>query len=230
MTEILKSEETLIEKNLQLHNLASHLQDIREEERSTMAREIHDELGQQLTGLKMDIAWLQRKLKTENEPVLQKLKSSLELADVTINTVRRISSELHPSILDDLGLAEAIDWYGKEFYKRTGIRVLFQSNLHSPIQPKASIAFYRIFQEALTNVARHAEATQVESLLLKVDDQLILSITDNGKGFNISDNKGKKSLGLLSMKERVTMLNGWHELESQPGQGTKIRVKVPIPE
>lgn len=231
VTEILKAKEELIVKNRELQQLTSHLQDVREEERTNMAREIHDELGQQLTGIKMDLAWLQRKLSANDEAVANKLKSSLELADRTINTVRRISSELHPSILDDLGLSEAMEWYKNEFHKRTGIEVAFQSNISDdPINHKAALALYRIYQEALTNVARHSGASKVTSSLITFDDSIQLIIVDNGKGFSSDGIKRKRSLGLLSMKERATMLNGSHQIESSPGKGTSIIATIPIGE
>ncbi|GEO11181.1 PAS domain S-box protein [Segetibacter aerophilus] len=221
--------DNLITTTKELRELASHLQNVREDERTNMAREIHDELGQQLTGLKMDIAWLNRKLIKQDENVIAKIKSSLQLIDGTINTVRKIASELRPSILDDLGLADAIDWHSHEFCKRTAIEVLFFSEVtEMKFAPKVSIALFRIFQEALTNVARHSGATLVQSSLKKKGDDLILTISDNGSGFDLQELNQRKTLGILGMKERVAILNGKYEISSQPDNGTHVSVRIPL--
>jgi PAS domain S-box-containing protein len=228
-TEQEQAKDELIATTEQLRQLASHLQNIREEERTNIAREIHDELGQQLTGLKMDISFINRKINTEDEKITNKLKSSLELIDNTINTVRKIAAELRPSILDDLGLAEAIDWQGSEFTKRTGIPVDFNCNCDDEkFSPAISIAVFRIFQEALTNVVRHADATMITSNLDKQGNYLYLTIKDNGKGFNATQQKQRKTLGLLGMKERVAILNGKYTIESEAGKGTNIVVQIPL--
>lgn len=230
ITEQRRAQEDLIKINSELRNLASHLQNIREEERTNMAREVHDELGQQLTALKMDIVWLNKKLMPQNEQVQNKLKGAIELIDRTIGTVRKISSELRPSILDDLGLAEAIDWQCMEFTKRTGIHVQFSSNVHTEkLPPDASIVIFRILQEALTNIARHANATNVVCTLEKLGHKVLLTISDDGSGFDINMQSERKTLGLLGMKERVTMLNGLYNIVSEVGKGTTVFVSIPLP-
>jgi len=230
-TEQEEARDRLIDTTQQLRELASHLQDIREEERTNIAREIHDELGQQLTALKMDIAWLSRKWNTENESIRNKIKSAIELADSTINTVRKIAAQLRPSMLDDLGLAEAIAWQSSEFTSRTGIVVnCFTDVPDDKFSPSVSTAVFRIFQEALTNIARHARATEVVCQLQNKNNLLCLVVKDNGIGFDITGQAKRKTLGLLGMKERAIMLNGKYCIESKPGEGTKVAVEIPLEE
>lgn len=229
VTEQKKNQEDLLQMNDQLRELASHLQNIREEERTSMAREIHDELGQQLTVLKMDISWLNKKITVKDEITDKKLKGVLELIDGTINTVRKISAELRPSVLDDLGLAEAIEWQSRDFTKHAGIPVEFTSNVHdNNFSTPVSTVVFRILQEALTNIARHAHATKVVCTLRHLDNFLNLIISDNGIGFDASRKGERKTLGLLGMKERVTMLGGNYNIESETGKGTTILVQVPL--
>ncbi len=225
-----KAKQDLEQTNMQLRELASHLQNIREEERTSMAREIHDELGQQLTAIKMDISWLNKKLPQTDEMHNQKIKGLFSLIDNTIHTVRRISSELRPSVLDDLGLAEAIRWQVSEFIKRSGIEVNFSSNALEQMFPdEITIGVFRIFQESLTNIARHAHASLVICDLQKLGDYLILKITDNGIGFDINQISKGKTLGLLGIKERIAMLNGKYELISEINRGTIFSLKIPLP-
>ncbi|MDB5222469.1 MAG: domain S-box protein [Chitinophagaceae bacterium] len=229
ITEQEKAKEDLEQTNMQLRELASHLQNIREEERTSMAREIHDELGQQLTAIKMDISWLNKKLSLTDETHKQKIKALFSLIDNTIHTVRRISSTLRPSVLDDLGLAEAIKWQITEFINRSGIQVNFSSNASEQKFPAdITIGVFRIFQESLTNIARHAHATLVICELQKLGSCLILKITDNGVGFDINQKSKRKTLGLLGIKERIAMLNGKYEIKSEIKKGTVVSVKIPI--
>jgi PAS domain S-box-containing protein len=224
-----KAEETLLKTNNELRELSSHLQKVREEERANVAREIHDELGQQLTGLKLDLSWISRKLPPKEKRIAEKIQSSLQLVDETINSVRRIATQLRPSILDDLGLAEAISWQSRDFAKRTGISMEFSSNVQENKYPPAvSIALFRVFQEALTNVARHAQATKATVNLDEKEGSLWLTIADNGVGFTIRENGHKKTLGLLGIKERVAMLNGKYKVDSGEGKGTIITVEISL--
>jgi PAS domain S-box-containing protein len=224
-----EAQEKIRQTSEQLRQLAAHLQDVREEERASMAREIHDELGQQLTGLKMDVYWLKEELTGAGEGIKQQVDSVLNLLDETIGTVRKISGALRPSVLDDLGLVEALRVHGREFQKRFGIEVDFSTDLEDvPIPAKLAISLFRIFQESLTNVARHADATKVSSQMTRSGHNIVLKIADNGRGFNIADTALKKTLGLLGMKERILMLDGVYEINSQPGNGTEIVVTVPL--
>jgi PAS domain S-box-containing protein len=213
-----------------VRKLTGHLQNIREEERAHMAREIHDELGQQLTVLKMDISWLNKKIDTSNEPVVgQKMKDLLSMLDGTVKTVRRISSELRPSMLDDLGLAAAMEWQLSEFEKRSGIRTSFDDPTEDIILPEAvKTCLFRIFQESLTNVARHANASTIHVDLHLGDSDLILQISDDGKGFDKQKISGKRTLGILGMRERTSMIGGSYEIKSSPGKGTIVTVSVPL--
>ena len=229
ITELAKAEEALLQTNKQLRELTVHLQDIREEERKHISREIHDELGQQLTALKLDLSWIAKKITTQEEAIVTKIKSSLDVIKGTIQKVRRLATELRPAMLDELGLAEAIRWQAIEFAKRTGIKVNFETNADERVfPPDISISFFRILQESLTNIARHAEAGHVECKLHLADCFLMLQICDNGKGFHPDNACDKKSLGLLGIMERVEMLKGEYHLSSEPMKGTKLTVNVPV--
>jgi len=229
VTERVRAEQGMIQSHKELRELASHLQDIREEERAGIAREIHDELGQQLTGMKMDISWVTKKMNgDESHSLKEKLTGTLGLLDETIKTIRRIATELRPSILDDLGLMAAIEWQSQEFEKRTGIHTRFTSEIaEQSFTPAMSIALFRICQESLTNVARYAEATDVSISLNKNNSEFLLTISDNGKGFDVTKIGYKKTLGLLGMKERTLMMGGKYEIVSHPGKGTTILVRIP---
>ena len=212
----------------ELRELAAHLQNIREEERAAIAREIHDELGQQLTGLKMDMSWITKKMSTSDDILKQKIEHSVELLSKTINVVRKIATELHPSILDDLGLIDAIQWQSHEFEKRSGIKTEFNYSF-LPQNPGKNIitGIFRIYQESLTNIARHAEAEKIFTKLEYKNGQIILNIKDNGKGFDVLKFHNKKTLGILSMKERTLMMGGKYIIKSEIGKGTSIFVSVP---
>ncbi|HVT87078.1 MAG TPA: PAS domain S-box protein [Chitinophagaceae bacterium] len=223
-----KAEEELEESYIAIRHLSEHLQNIREEERTHIAREIHDELGQQLTVLKMDASWLNKKLGDADEKVKHKLKDLLELMDSTVKTVRRISSELRPSLLDDMGLVPAMEWHLKEFEKRVAVKTHFKmpsTELNLPEGIKTGL--FRIFQESLTNVARHANAKKVDINLQVEKEKIVLSIKDDGKGFEMEQAKAKKTLGILGMRERSYMMGGNYEVKSKPGKGTKVIVSVP---
>ncbi len=213
----------------ELRDLATHLQNIREEERTRIAREIHDELGQQLTGLKMEISWLNKKIKPENIEVSNKLKDALFLIDETVKNVRRIATQLRPSMLDDLGLVSAMEWQSDEFQKRFHIKSDIETNLGNvKINAEKSTAIFRIFQESLTNVLRHSKATAVNTSLTIEDDVLVMTITDNGIGFNEKEINKKKSLGILGMKERTIMLGGSYQISSKENEGVMVLVKLPL--
>ena len=229
ITERKRSEEAIRSNTEQLRQLSLHLQDIREEERASMAREVHDVLGQQLTGFKMDMSWLNRKLKNAEPDIKERISGTLKLIDETIKTVRKIASDLRPSLLDDLGLVAALEWQSEEFEKRSGIKVYFTADLQELIlEPKVAIALFRIYQELLTNVARHAKAVEVRSSLDTGNGQLYLTVTDNGIGFDMENSGNKKTLGLLGIKERTMLMGGRYEIKSKPGKGTAVVVSVPL--
>lgn len=229
MTDRVKAENELRQSHEQLRQLSSHLQTIREEERTNIAREIHDELGQQLTGLKMDITWLGKKVSKESDFVSSKIESILSLIDDIIKTVRKISSDLRPGVLDDLGLVAALEWQSTEFQKRSGIKSVFKSGLDGhQFDRQTGTGVFRIYQEALTNIMRHAQATEVSASLQMQAGGLILTVNDNGKGFNTGSIGSKKTLGLIGMKERAFMMGGELEITSVEGKGTALTLKVPI--
>lgn len=222
-----QAEEGLVRSQNELRQLSAHLQTIREEERTSIAREIHDELGQQLTGLKMDASWL-KKL-SSNQDLLDKVQNMIDLIDDTIKTVRRISSELRPGILDDLGLSSALEWQSTEFEKRTGIACTFTAEgVTDSFSRDVATGVFRIYQETLTNVARHAQAKHVTTTVQQNSNQFVLTISDDGVGFDMQDAGSKKTLGLLGMRERAHMFNGKLEINSKTGRGTTIVLTVPL--
>ena len=229
MTERIKAEEELKSSYKAVRSLTAHLQNIREEERTNIAREIHDELGQQLTVLKMDVAWLNKRFQGTDEKANQRLKALLIMLDETVQSVRRISSQLRPSLLDDLGLTAAMEWQLGEFEKRAGIKTSFNApNEEIPIPESSKTALFRIFQESLTNVVRHSAAKKLTVTLKESDSCLVMTITDNGKGFDPLKVAEKRTLGILGMKERTEMIGGTYEINSIPDQGTSVIVSVPV--
>lgn len=228
LTERISAEKQLAASYEAIRQLTGHIQDIREEERTSMAREIHDELGQQLTVLKMDVSWLKKKLMTADEPVKQKLHDLISMLDQTVKTVRRISSELRPSILDDLGLVAAMEWQLGEFGKRSDIAThfIYPETELVELPETVKTALFRVLQESLTNVARHAAATEVTVMLMTTPEKLTLSIADNGVGFDKNKIADKKTLGILGMHERIAMIGGGYEIKSQPSEGTEVIVEL----
>jgi signal transduction histidine kinase len=192
---------------------------------------MHDELGQFLTGLKMDMAWLNKKAMAvrDNASIREKLAEMTELVDEAVIFVRKLAAELRPSILDNLGLIPALEWHSQEFQRRFNIEVDFRSQVKD-IQPAELVAtgLFRMYQESLTNVARHAEAKKIVSILNIVDGMINLSVRDDGKGFVMNGSASSKTLGLLGMKERAVMLGGQFEIISEPGKGTIVFITVPL--
>ena len=216
--------------NNQLRELSAHLQNIREEERIHIAREMHDELGQLLTGFKMDVSWLNKKLSESGDPAVQeKLQEMMDLVNEAAKFVRTLASELRPSILDDLGLVPALDWHSQEFMKRSNIDVSFVSTVNE-LKTTELIAtgLFRMYQESLTNIARHADAKKVTTRLEVRNNEISLSITDDGRGFDLDGKSERKTLGLLGMKERATMIGGKLRIHSAPGKGTTVLINVPL--
>jgi two-component system sensor histidine kinase UhpB len=225
-----KAEEKLQHSYEEIRRLASHLQDVREEERLIISREIHDQLGQQLTVMKMDISWLRKSLASSGEEIIgDKLEELKSMIDETIKTVRKIAGDLRPSMLDDLGLEAAIEWHLKEFEKRTGVAAHYnglQEELFLPMSFKTGL--FRIIQESLTNVTRYAKAKNVFVRLKKESGMVSLTIHDDGVGFDMEKISGKKTFGIVGMRERTAMMRGRYSIHSQPGTGTAIKVIVPL--
>jgi signal transduction histidine kinase len=215
------------EMNEQLRSLSAYLQNVREDERIHIAREMHDELGQLLTSFKMDISWLRKKLAENNDQVMkERLENMLTSIDEAVKFVRKLSTELRPSILDDLGLVPALEWHCQEFEKRYHIKTEFHSLEHElNISSVAATGLFRMYQESLTNVARHSNANKVVVSLREINDEISLSIADDGKGFD-SSQTNKKTLGLLGIKERAAMLGGKLEIITEPGKGTTVAITV----
>lgn len=223
-----QAEEQLRSSSEQLRRVFIHLQSIREEERTNIAREIHDELGQNLTALGLDITWLQNRLPDNDKALLDKTKTISNLVDTIIRSVQRISTELRPSILDNLGLIAAIQWQLQEFINRTNIDCKLKNRVGSISFDQArATAVFRIFQESLTNIARHANATKVSINLSLKDGNLLMEIKDNGCGITSQQIKGLTSLGVIGMQERAMALGGGVIISGTTGKGTIVRVKMP---
>jgi len=226
-------EEELNRSRDQLRLLAAHLQGVREDERTRIAREVHDQLGQILTGLRMDVAWIEKRVETFGDPASRaplgaKLTSMFTLLDQMVKTVRRISAELRPGVLDDLGLVPALEWQAREWQERTGIQCAVSSELGGvQVAREPGTALFRIFQETLTNVARHAGATQVTASLRAEGGAIVLEIRDNGRGVTADEVRHSKSLGLLGMRERAKMLGGEFRIAGEPARGTTVSVRIP---
>jgi PAS domain S-box-containing protein len=228
LSETKRAEQALRASSEQFRNLAAHLLTVREEERARISREVHDELGQSLTAVKMDLAWLAGRMPRGNSEMLKRIRSTGQLADSIIQSVRRISTELRPAVLD-LGLAAAVEWQVQEFQARSGVPCKVRLLVREVVTSNASTAMFRIFQETLTNVARHAKATRVEVVLQKQQDRLVLLIHDNGQGFEQGDPSLFQSLGLLGMRERAAILGGQVDISSAPGKGTTVAAWIPLP-
>ena len=227
ITKRLLAEIELRNSREQLMNLSAHLQTVREEERASMAREIHDDLGQSLTALKMDITWLDKNLYKDRDESFKKIQVMKGLTDSTISSVQKIASELRPAILDDLGVSTAIQWQAEEFSQRSGIKCKVKLKPKDiKLDEKLSIAIYRIFQESLTNVARHARASKVDISLKTVNSSLELIIKDNGIGIDASKIKDPKSIGLIGMQERVYPFKGIVDIYGEKDKGTTIKVNI----
>jgi PAS domain S-box-containing protein len=233
VTQRKKAEEAVLQSQQQLRALSSHLETLREEERTRISREIHDELGQLLTGIKMNLGWMEHNLDRFADdrrlnPILDKLVATTELTDAIVKTVQRIAAELRPGALDKLGLAAALQYEAAEFERRSGIscRIFRPSDL-PPMRAEVSTAFFRIFQEALTNVSRHAKATAVEAEFQVESGGYRLEIRDNGQGITGVDLAKPLSLGLLGMQERARLLGGNVSFAPGLGGGTIVTVQIP---
>jgi len=214
---------------MEIRELSERLNAIREEASARIAREVHDQVGQMLTALHMEVAWLQKRLEPREE-ITGKLQSMIQMLDSAVDAVQRITTELRPAILDHLGLEEAVEWYAGETEKRTGISCRLRLSLGSTALDDAerSTALFRILQEALTNVVRHAEATEVDIRLAREGNRVILAVTDNGCGIAEDKIADARSLGLLGMRERARALGGDILIRRAPGQGAIVEARLPL--
>lgn len=234
VTEKQQAQEALERSGRQLRALSARLQSVRESERARVAREIHDELGQLLTALKINLDWLERRLGVRDDdpsinPLLDRVVESAEIADSAFSSVQKIASELRPSSLDTLGLASALEQEAQRFQQRTGVTCRITLPPEPPDLPaEAATAVFRIFQEALTNVTRHAQATATRVVLTTDGDQVVLRVEDNGQGIRPEALKDPKSLGLLGMRERAAVLGGEVAISSVEPNGTRVTLRLPM--
>ena len=220
--------------NEQLRLLAAHLLSAREDERTRIAREIHDEIGTLMTAIKMDLVFLGREIsgngaKKSPDALREQISATTKLVDDAIAAVHEVVRELRPGVLDHLGLRAALEWQMQDFQTRSKIECQFDSDLNElNLDPARSTALFRILQETLTNVARYAEATRVQASLRKENSQLILQVSDNGKGISEQQIANVKTFGLLGMRERAHVFGGDVVIGGSPGEGTVVTVRIPI--
>ena len=229
VTERVRAEEALRDSREEIQQLALAASSAREQEKSRIARELHDELGQALTALKIDVGWLRENIPAASEEAKKKFSAMQVLLDGTVAAARRISSDLRPLMLDDLGLTAAADWLAHNFTNRTGVpcELVIAGGDLDLADPHAT-AVFRVLQESLTNVAKHADATQVEATLERTGDEVILTVRDNGRGFAPEAPRKQGSFGLTGLRERAFLLGGDVRLESAPGQGTTVEMRIPV--
>jgi len=228
VTERKRAEEAIRRNEEQLRNLTAYIQKVSEIERTNIAREIHDELGQALTVLKIDLSWIRKRLLQDQIPMMEKIDAMSTIIDRTIMTVKKISTDLRPGLLDDLGLSAAIEWQSEEFEKRTGIacRIKIEPT-EITFDKDRNTALFRILQETLTNIARHAAATEVDVSLQKKDGQIELKVQDNGRGITEEELANPQSFGLMGLRERAILFGGNAVIQGVPGRGTTVTVKIP---
>ena len=225
-----RAERDLKESGERLRELTAHLQGIREEERSRIAREIHDELGQVLTALSLDVRWLQKRLQAERGELQEKTRSMGELITTTVKSISRICSELRPAILDDIGLSAAIEWQADEFTSRTGIACNIQTEPSEiRLSEELSVAIFRIFQEALTNIVRHAQASEVQVRLRLTPSDFSMRVSDDGVGMEVTGSQKVNSFGLLGVKERVRGFDGELTVCAGDKGGACLDIVIPAP-
>jgi two-component system, NarL family, sensor histidine kinase UhpB len=218
------------ESGEEFRNLSAYLQAAREEERRSVAREIHDELGQALTTMKLELSLLREEVLQDVTAATNRIQSLKEGVDETIHAVKRIITKLRPGLLDDLGLSAAIEWQAKDFQQHSGIvcEVLVEPE-EMDMNPEISTAMFRIFQEILTNITRHSGATRVTVHLIQSDDILKLDVHDNGRGITSEEINDPKSFGLIGIRERAQYWHGTVEMHGKPELGTTITIRFPMP-
>ncbi len=229
ITERITVEEQLKNSQEQLRNLALYFESLREEEKKNLAFEIHDELGHVLTAMKLELSWMLKKKHLREEVLHERILKMIDMIESTIRKVRSISSQLRPSVLDHFGIVAAIEWQSMEFQKQTAIRCrLYLTKQEIKLNERTAIAVFRIFQEILTNVARHANATRVDVHLEVDGNNLILTVSDNGRGIKLEEISKVKSLGIVGMKERANAVNGKLTIQGVSNVGTTVTLTLPI--
>ncbi|MEO5961309.1 MAG: PAS domain-containing sensor histidine kinase, partial [Opitutaceae bacterium] len=233
ITERTQAEEKLRAANELLRTLAQRRETIREQERTNIAREIHDILAQELTRLKIDLVWLAKRLgrpvdESIRPDLVARIADAAAQADTAISTVQRIATELRPVILDSLGLPAAVEWQAEDFGRRTGCTCTATAPQgESTLTRERATAVFRILQESLTNIARHARATVVDVHLVEADGTVTLTVRDNGRGISEAEIADPRSIGLIGMRERVDAFGGTIEFRGEPGQGTTVTARIP---
>ena len=229
ITERKRVQEELAKSNRQLRDLYRRLQSAREEERTRIAREIHDEFGQILTALKIDLAWLKKQLYNDPIPLFEKIESMSKITSGAIRSIKKLSADLRPAILDDFGLHAAVEWQAEEFENRTGTKCEVEMDVDDvAIDADVSTAIFRIMQETLTNVMRHAEAGKVTLQLKARMGELVFEVRDDGKGISSQQITAPRSYGLMGIRERVYALGGAVDISGSPGNGTTVCVRIPF--
>ena len=229
ITERKQSDEALQATHERLREFAGRMRSVREQERALMARQIHDELGQVLTALGMDVAWLEARLPAQDRPLVEKCRAMAAIIEGTIGRVRTLATELRPAVLDDLGLLAAIEWETQQFARRTGIACTLELPATlPPLDADRSTDLFRILQEALTNVVRHAAAHHVDVQVRETAAELVLGVSDDGRGIATAEAMNPRSLGLLGMRERALLWNGTVDVRARPQGGTSVIVQLPL--
>jgi signal transduction histidine kinase len=215
----------------QLRRLAAYQDDVREQERIRIAREIHDQLGQSLTILKMDLSWIKKRIRRLDSDMEAKMKAMSEMIESALDELHAVTAELRPVMLDHFGLAAAIEWQAETFTQHSGIPCRLENNSFEPDLPKTqATALFRIFQETLTNVLRHAKASEIVVRLEKHGDELYLQIADNGRGITQDEINAPDAFGLLGIRERLYPFGGRVDFDGRPGQGTRVIIHLPMPQ
>ena len=226
VTERVRAELALRESREEIKELALAANSLREQEKSRVARELHDELGQALTALKIDVIWMKQNLSAPTSELAGKLTEMQLLVDGTVAATRRISSDLRPLVLDDLGLAAAVEWLVQSFTTRTGVACELAVSSNLELEEPYATTVFRVLQESLTNIAKHAQATQVEVSLEREEGRTALHVEDNGRGFDTSAPRKSGAFGLLGMRERAALLGGEIKIDSEPGKGTRLELRI----
>jgi PAS domain S-box-containing protein len=227
-TVILRDVTERVRAQRELAAFAAEASGVREQEKSRIARELHDELAQSLTALKMDTIWVREHLRNDPEQSLAKLSQMLVMLDASVAATRRISSDLRPLVLDDLGLGPAIEWVVQNFRQRTGIPCELEVEEDLELEEPFATAVFRIVQESLVNVGKHARASQAWVRVAREEDAMVLEVRDDGIGFETASPRKPQSLGLVGLRERAHLLQGEVTLESRPGQGTTVCARIPV--
>lgn len=227
-TVILRDVTERVRNREELAMFAADASAVREQEKTRIARELHDELAQSLTALKMDTNWVRERLRTDPDAAIAKLSEMLALIDSSVASTRRIAADLRPLMLDDLGLAPAIEWLVQNFSQRSGVQCELDIDEALELDEPYATAVFRMVQESLANVGKHAYARLVRVRVAREDQEIALSVEDDGVGFSTATGRKPNSLGLIGLRERAHLLKGRIEVRSTPGEGTRVAVRIPV--